>query len=58
MNRRGFKYVVTEDQDGKEIIKIYNPELITNKKSEDTKTEIYHPEKEKEVEQLQNPNNF
>lgn len=58
MNRRGFKYVVTEDLDGKEIIKIYNPELITNKKSEDTKTEIYHPEKEKEVEQLQNPNNF
>ncbi len=58
MNRRGFKYIVSEDESGKESIKIYNPERITTIKSDDELTEIYHPEKVKEVERLQNPQNF
>ncbi len=58
MNRRGFKYIVDEDALGKEIITIYNPEILLDQKSDDGVATVHHPNKRDEVRRLENPNNF
>ncbi|NHB57718.1 cation:proton antiporter [Acinetobacter shaoyimingii] len=58
MNRSGVKYIVGEDANGNEIITIYNPEAILDKKSEDGVAAVHHPNKVDEVKRLENPANF
>lgn len=58
MNRSGVKYIVGEDAQGNEIISIYNPEAILDRKSDDGVTAVHHPHKVDEVIRLENPENF
>lgn len=58
MNRKGFKYLVGEDTQGNEIITIYNPEAVFDKKAEDGVASFHHPAKAEEITRLENPNNF
>ena len=58
LNRKGFKYIVSEDAQGNEIITIYKPEGLVDVKAEDGVAAVYHPEKVQEVQRLENPNNF
>lgn len=58
MNRSGVKYIVGEDANGNEIITIYNPEAILDKKSDDGVAAVHHPNKVDEVKRLENPANF
>lgn len=58
MNRRGFKYILGEDSAGKEIITIYNPEVLLDQKTEDGVATMHHPNKREEVRRLEDPDNF
>ncbi|MDR7018093.1 sodium:proton antiporter [Acinetobacter sp. 3657] len=58
MNRRGFKYIIGEDSAGKEIITIYNPEVLLDQKTEDGVATMHHPNKREEVRRLEDPENF
>lgn len=58
MNRRGFKYIVGEDSAGKEIITIYNPEILLDQKSDDGVATVHNPNRREEVRRLENPDNF
>ena len=58
VNRRGFKYIVGEDAEGRETITIYNPEILLDEKTEDGVTTMHHPNKREEVKRLENPKNF
>ncbi|RZF52223.1 sodium:proton antiporter [Acinetobacter halotolerans] len=58
MNRRGFKYIISEDSLGKEVITIYNPEVLLDQKTEDGVATMHHPNKREEVRRLEDPDNF
>lgn len=58
MNRKGIKYIVGEDSDGRETITIYNPEALVDKRADDGVAAVHHPSKVQEVKRLENPNNF
>ena len=58
MNRTGVKYIVGEDANGNEIITIYNPEAILDRKSDDGVAAVHDPNKVQEVKRLENPANF
>ena len=58
MNRKGFQYIVGEDQNGNEIITIHQPENITDTKTDDNVVAIHNPEINKQVKSFENPNNF
>ncbi|SPL71270.1 cation:proton antiporter [Acinetobacter stercoris] len=58
MNRKGIKYIVGEDANGRETITIYNPEALVDKKADDGVAAVHHPDKVQEVRRLENPNNF
>lgn len=58
MNRKGIKYIVGEDANGNETITVYNPEQITDVKTEDGVAALHDPSKMTERNQLENPHNF
>lgn len=58
MNRKGYKYIVGEDQNGNEILSVYNPESTVDVKTDDGVAAMHHPEKVKEVQKLEDPNKF
>lgn len=58
MNRKGFKYLVGEDAYGNEIITIYDPDALVDKKAADGVAAVHHPDKVQEVKRLENPENF
>ncbi len=58
MNRKGFKYIVTEDEKGAETILIYQPEKLSDTASHDGIAVMHDPNKVQEVKKLENPKNF
>lgn len=58
MNRSGVMYIVGEDVKGNEIITIYNPEAVSDTRSDDGVTAVHHPNRVQEVKRLENPDNF
>lgn len=58
MNRKGFKYIVGEDQYGNETITVYHPETLHDIQTDDGITVVHHPSKAQQVKQLENPENF
>lgn len=58
MNRKGFQYIVEEDEHGNEVISVHRPDKIVDQKTEDGVAKLHHPEKMQEVKRLESPNNF
>ena len=58
MNRKGFQYIVEEDENGREIISVHRPDKIVDQKTEDGVAKLHHPDKLQEVKRLESPGNF
>lgn len=58
LNRKGYKYIVGEDQQSNEIITVYNPDSIVDVKADDGVAAMHHPEKVKEIQKIEDPANF
>ena len=58
MNKKGFQYIVEEDEHGNEIISVYKPDSIVDQKTDDGVAKLHHPDKLQEVKRLESPENF
>lgn len=59
MNRKGFQYIVEEDEKGNEVISIYDPSaLMQDKKAGGGRADKTIEEVEQEVKRLEHPDNF
>lgn len=58
MNRKGFQYIVGEDEYGNEVISVYKPDQIVDQKTDDGVAKLHHPDKLQEVKRHESPGNF
>lgn len=58
LNRQGYQYIIGEDANGNETIRVYKSDKLIDEKGCDHVVQIHDPEKTNTVKKMENPENF